>query len=57
MNKKLILFFATIGGIAGSYLPYLLGDRDLLDGWVILGGFVGGIAGIWLGVVVSKRFG
>ena len=57
MNKKLILFCATIGGIGGGYLPYLLGDTDLLSGWSILGGFVGGIAGIWIGAVVSRRVG
>lgn len=55
MNKSVILFFATIGGIAGSYLPYLLGDRNGFDSWNILGGFVGGIAGIWLGAIISKR--
>jgi hypothetical protein len=29
----------------------------MMDGWSILGGFVGGIVGIWLGVVAIKRFG
>lgn len=43
--------------IAGSYVPSLLGDHDLLGGWSILGGFIGGIAGIWLGAVLSKRWG
>lgn len=57
MNKKLILFFATVGMIIGSYVPMLFGDRELLDGWSILGGFIGGIAGIWLGAIVSKRWG
>ena len=57
MNKKLILFCATLGMIAGSYLPYLLGDHNLLGGWSILTGFVGGIVGIWLGAVISKRVG
>ena len=27
-----------------------------LDGWGILGTVVGGFVGIWLGVVISKRF-
>lgn len=57
MNKKLILFFASVGGLAGGYLPYLFGDRDMFDGWTILGGLVGGIAGIWLGAIISKRIG
>ena len=57
MNKKVILFFATVGGIVGGYIPTLFGDTDFFSGWSILGGLVGGIFGIWLGVVVSKRLG
>jgi len=57
MNKKVILFFATVGGIVGSYIPTLFGDTDFFSGWSILGGLIGGIFGIWLGVVVSKRIG
>ena len=57
MNKKVILLFATVFGIVGGYLPVLFGDSNPFDGWSILGGFVGGIFGIWLGVVVSKRLG
>jgi hypothetical protein len=57
MNKKVILFFATVGGILGGYLPVLFGDTELLDGWSILGGMVGGLLGIWLGVIISKRLG
>jgi uncharacterized membrane protein YfcA len=57
MNKKVILFFATVFSIAGGYAPVLFGDNELLDGWSILGGLVGGFLGIWLGVIVSKRLG
>lgn len=57
MNKKLILLFATIFGIAGAYVPVLFGDTDMLSGWSILGGLIGGLFGIWLGVAVSKRWG
>jgi hypothetical protein len=57
MNKKLISFMAILGGVAGSYVPVLLGDTELLDGWSILGGMIGGFVGIWLGVVLSKRYG
>jgi uncharacterized membrane protein YfcA len=57
MNKRVILFFATVFSILGGYLPVLFGDNELLDGWSILGGLVGGIIGIWLGVYVSKRWG
>lgn len=57
MNKKTILLFATIFGIAGAYVPVLFGDTDMLSGWSILGGLIGGLFGIWLGVAVSKRWG
>lgn len=57
MDKKTILFFATIFSIAGAYVPILFGDTDMLSGWSILGGLIGGIFGIWVGVVVLKRWG
>lgn len=57
MNKKFLLLFATIFGLIGGYLPVLLGDNDPFSGWSILGGLIGGLFGIWLGVVVSKRWG
>lgn len=56
MNKSVIMFFAVIGELAGNFAPMLFGDKDLLSVWAILGGVVGGILGIWLGVVVSKRY-
>lgn len=56
--KGLILLFVTIFSTIGAYVPVLLGDDGgLLSGWSILGGFVGGIFGIWLAVWVSKRYG
>ena len=54
--KQFILIFATVFSIAGAYVPVLFGDNDMLSGWSILGGFVGGLFGIWLGVVVAKRW-
>lgn len=57
MNKKVLLFFAAIFGILGAYVPVLFGDNDPLSGWSILGGMIGGLFGIWLGAVVSKRWG
>jgi hypothetical protein len=57
MNKRVILFFATVFSIAAAYVPVLLGDKELIDGWTILLGLVGGIFGVWVGVVVSKRWG
>jgi hypothetical protein len=57
MNKRFIMLFAIVFGALGSYVPVLFGDTELLGGWSILGGFVGGLVGIWLGVNVSKRWG
>jgi hypothetical protein len=54
MNKTVLLIFATVFGIAGSYVPVLFGDNDLLSGWSILGGMIGGFFGIWVGVKISK---
>ena len=56
MNKGLILVFATIFSLIGSYIPVLLGE-SMIGGWSILGGLVGGLFGIWLGAWVSKRYG
>lgn len=47
---------ATVGMVAGGSAPMLFGDNSLLDGWGILGTVVGGFVGIWLGVVIAKRF-
>ena len=55
MNKTVIMFFTIIFSLIGGYLPVLFGD-SIFSVWSILGGFVGGILGIWVGVVVSKRF-
>lgn len=56
MNKSVILFFAIIFEIAGSFFPMLFGNNDIFSGWGILGGLVGGLFGVWVGVIVSKRF-
>lgn len=55
--KRLLVFFATVFGILGGYIPALFGDSNFFDGWGILGGLVGGIFGIWLGVYLAKRWG
>lgn len=57
MNKRLLLLMATIGSVAGAYVPVLFGDNDPLSGASILGGMIGGFVGIWLGAVLSKRYG
>lgn len=56
MSKSLLLLCAAIFGGIGSYAPVLFGDNDLLSGWSILGGMVGGFFGIWVGVKVYKAF-
>lgn len=57
MNKTLILTGATIGGIAGAYIPTLFGDTDIFSLWSILGGMVGGFVGIWAGYKLAQRLG
>lgn len=57
MSKSVLLFFATIGGLVGAYIPVLFGDTSLLSGWSILLSTIGGLVGIWFGVIVSKRLG
>jgi len=55
MNKTILLTCATVFGIAGGYIPFLWGDTNLLGGWSILTGMIGGIFGIWVGVLISRR--
>ncbi len=48
----------AVGGMTvGAMVPILFGDYDSFDIWSVLGGFVGGIAGIWLAVVLGRYFG
>ena len=56
MNKTIIMFFVLVFGLLGGYLPTLFGE-DLFSLWGILGSTLGGFFGIWVGVVISKRFG
>jgi len=55
MYKLLILTGATIGGIAGAYVPALWGDTDFFGGWSILLSTLGGLVGIWFGYKIAKR--
>lgn len=57
MLKLLILIGATIGGIAGAYIPSLWGDTDLFSGWSILFSTIGALVGIWLGYKLARRIG
>lgn len=56
MNKKVIMIFVVIFGGLGAYIPVLLGVDDGFGGWSILGGFVGGMFGIWLGVKIARQY-
>lgn len=56
MNKTVILFFAAVFGIAGSFAPLLWGDSDFFGGMSILFSTIGGVIGIVIGVWVSSRW-
>jgi hypothetical protein len=56
MNKTVIITSATILSIAAGCIPYLWGDDSFFGGWSLFLGTVGGFVGIWVGVVISKRF-
>jgi len=55
MNKHVILFFTVIFELAGNFVPMLFGNNDLFSIWSIIGGVIGGLFGVWVGVIVSKR--
>jgi hypothetical protein len=52
--KATLLLGATVFGAIGGYVPVLFGDNDLLSGWSILGGMLGGFFGIWAGYRLYK---
>jgi drug/metabolite transporter superfamily protein YnfA len=56
MNKTVLVVSATLFGILGAYIPVLWGDNNLLSGWSILTSTVGGLFGIFVGVLISKRW-
>lgn len=56
MNKRVITIMSLLGGAIGGAVPMLFGDDSLFDGWTVLGAMIGGLAGIWLGVWISKRY-
>ncbi len=57
MASKRTVMLGAIGGMtAGAMAPMLFGDYDSFDSWSVLGGFIGGIVGIWLAVVLSRYF-
>lgn len=46
-DKTIIMGGMTVGSLAGSYLPTLMG-ADWLSWWSIIGSAVGGLLGIWV---------
>ena len=46
MDRRVMLLFITVGSTVGGYLPTFLGFGQL-SLVSILGGVVGGIAGVW----------
>ncbi len=52
MNKGLITLCAGVGSTVGGYIPVLFGTSGF-GGWSILGAFIGGIFGIWVGYKIS----
>ena len=57
MNKQVIMAGAMIGMTLGAFIPMLWGDKDMFGLASLLLSPLGGFLGIWLAVVVSKRFG
>lgn len=53
-DKKLIWIGATIGSIAGAYIPALWGDTNLISIPSFLLGSIGAIAGIIASYRVSR---
>lgn len=54
MNKSIIMLLMVIFGAAGEFFPYLFGEKDLFSLWCIAGSVVGGLFGVWIGVVISR---
>jgi hypothetical protein len=53
--KMLIGFSVLIFSLAFAYIPYLWGDKDFFSGWSIILSGVGGLFGIFIGVVIWRR--
>ncbi len=57
MNKRTVMIGAIGGMTVGSVVPFLWGDYNSFGMASVLMAMVGGIAGIWLAVWLSKRIG
>lgn len=56
INKKFVMFGAIVGMTIGGALPMLWSQTGMFDPVGILLAMVGGIAGIWLAVKISKWY-
>jgi hypothetical protein len=54
MNKGLIMLMSGVVGTVGGYIPVLFGASGF-GGWSILGAFVGGLVGIWVGYKIGDQ--
>lgn len=52
--KSIIFISIAIFSTVGAYIPVLFGDTDMLSGWSILCGTIGGFFGIWVGAKLAK---
>ncbi len=54
--KMMISICVFVFGIAFAYIPYLWGDTSFFSGWSILFSMIGGLFGIYVGVVLARRW-
>lgn len=57
MDKLFIYGGITLGGIIGAYIPVWLFNVSELSFASIMGGLVGGIAGLYFGYKLNQNFG
>ncbi len=53
-SKTIITLGATVGSVAGSYLPAVWGNSDGLSFISLISGSIGGIIGIWIGYKLTR---
>jgi hypothetical protein len=54
--KLTITVCVTVFGLAFAYIPYLWGDTNFFSGWSILFSMLGGFFGVFIGVVIARRW-
>lgn len=54
--KFWITVCVLIGSTIGGFIPALWGDFSLFSGAGIIGSFIGGIIGIWVGYVIYNNY-